>query len=109
MNIDKLRKNLYARVRLRPSAISILPDDTAAVYDDVWTLTSVSSEGVVELVNPSTGHVAKLGTDHIHHFDTDPPSSRLGEKHGFLTLTVQVYLQGPRLWLEPVGLSVNAV
>lgn len=108
MNIAKLRRNLYERVRFRPSAISVQPDETMAQYDDVWILTGVASDGMVELSNQETGHVAKLGTDHIHHFDSDPPSSTPSLRHGFLTLTVQIYLQGARLWLEPVGLRASA-
>jgi hypothetical protein len=108
MNIDKLRRNQTSRVRLRPSALSIEPDGAAVAYDDVWTIVQVSTEGVVELSNPSTGHVAKLGSDHVHHFDSDPPSSSLNQKQGFLILTVQIYLQGARLWLEPVGLRAHA-
>jgi hypothetical protein len=103
MNIEKLRRSLYTRLRLRPIAISVQPDGAFERHDDVWLLQRVS-QAEVELSNISTGHVAKLGTDHIHHFDSDPQSGTATEKHGFLTLTVQVFLEGSKLWLEPVGL-----
>ena len=57
---------------------------------------------MVELSNISVHHVAKLGSDHIHHFDSDPMSETDGFKHGFFTLTVQVFMSGRRLWVEPL-------
>ena len=45
---------------------------------------------------------AKLGLDHIHHYDSDPQRDWNGLKHGFLILRVQVFLSGSNLYLEPL-------
>jgi hypothetical protein len=103
VNIQKLKRSLLARVRLRPIALSILPSGEARANDDAWLIAAVSAAGTVDLNNPSTGHIARLGSDHIHHFDTDPPSNTDGLCHGFLILTVQVFMRGPELWLEPIA------
>ena len=102
MNIEKLRKGINSKLRLRPAAISVQPDGGFTSFDDAWTMVEVTVDGIVELINPSTGHIAKLGSDHIHHFDSDPPSSTATQRHGFLVLRVQVFMQGPRLWVEPI-------
>lgn len=70
--------------------------------DDVWIVQSVSSKGVAEVKNTRTDHVAKLGADHIHHFDTDPQSEWDGLKHGFFWLNVQLSLNGMELLVEPI-------
>lgn len=103
MNISKIRRAVQTRVRLRPAALSIDPEGKVVEFDDVWILNSASDRGVVELHNQSTGHIARLGPDHIHHFDTDPPSNTDGLEHGLLVVTMQVFLRGPQLWLEPVA------
>ncbi len=103
MNISKIRRAIHTRVRLRPAALSVDPHGNMVEVDHVWILNAVSDHGVVELHNQSTGHTARLGTDHIHHFDTDPPSNTDGLEHGFLFLTMQVFLRGPQFSLEPVA------
>jgi hypothetical protein len=102
VNIDQLRRNRYPRVRLRPSAVRDQPNGMTTQHGDVWILTRGSANGLAELSNTATGHVAELGCDHIHHFDADPLSSTSVQKHGFLTLTAQIHLQGPKLWIEPM-------
>lgn len=89
MNKEQIKKCLWYRVRLRPPARSVLPNIQLPQRDDVWSVTSVRPNGLVELSNINTGHVAKLGPDHIHHFDSDPMSETDGFKHGFFTLTVK--------------------
>ena len=101
MNIRKLKRSIYSRVRLRPIALSIESSGETVAYDDQWIVDTVSVSGTVELYNPSTGHVARLGSDHVHHFDSDPPSNMDGFDHGFLILTIQVFMRGCDLWLEP--------
>ncbi len=41
----------------------------------------VSKDGVVTLIDISTGHVAKLGSDHIRNFDSDNQSEIDGGFH----------------------------
>ena len=102
MNKDQIKKNLWYRVRLRPKARSVLRFKDIPQRDDVWSVTNVKKNGVVEISNISTGHVASIGSDHIHHFDSDPMSETDGYKHGFLNLTVQVFMSGCHLWVEPL-------
>lgn len=108
MKKDQIKKCMWFRVRLRPSAISVLNRKPIEQRDDIWIVQAVKENGVVELSNVATGHVAKLGTDHIHHFDTDPMSETDGLKHGFFTLTVQVFMNRSRLWVEPLSISVRS-
>ena len=70
--------------------------------DDIWIVQSVSDGGVVELSNIRTGHVAKLGSDHIHHYDSDPMSENDGLKHGFFVLSVQLHFIDGELNVEPI-------
>ena len=101
MNIRQLKRSIQSRVRLRPIALSVELSGKRVAYDDQWIVDAVSDGGTVELRNPSTGHVARLGSDHIHHFDSDPPSTMDGFNHGFLILTMQLFMRGRDLWLEP--------
>jgi len=100
MNKQALQKNRWKRVRIRPMARrfdggpggSELPP-----MDDDWLITGFTDAGV-EVQNTRTYHGTTLGYDHIHHYTSDP---QRGEGCGFLTLTVQVYIGGSRLWIEP--------
>jgi hypothetical protein len=47
-------------------------------------------------------YVAKLGLDHIHHYDSDSQRDWDGLKHGFLILRTQILLSGTNLYLEPL-------
>lgn len=102
MNFDRLRKSAGQRVHLRPQAISLDPlgrDITEQDYS--WLIVSVTDEHV-RISNPVTNHFTDLGKDHIHHYTSNPDESRrTGLPHGFFTLTVQLYLQGPSLTLTP--------
>lgn len=103
MNIQKLRRCILYRVRVRPVARTIPRRHSSLPRDDVWIVAAIRPTGVVELNNPSTGHVALLGPDHIHHFDSDPMSESDGFRHGFLTLTIQISMSGCHLWAEPLS------
>ncbi len=103
MNTSKLRNSISQRVRLRPFAMSVLAGRVIAQRDDVWIIQAVHPGGIVELGNLVTTHVAQLGSDHIHHYDSDPPSDIGESKNGFLILTVQVFMSGSRLWIEPLS------
>lgn len=90
------------RVQLRPPALSL--DDLGAPIvsaDDSWLIDAVT-DNEVRISNPRTGHFTNLGNDHIHHYTTNPDETRrTGIPHGFLTLVIQVFLQGPRLTITP--------
>jgi hypothetical protein len=104
MNWAQFKKNIGMRVQLEPVACRLdanghqLPDE-----NDDWIVTTISDEDVVSLQNIRTGHVAQLGKDHIYDFRSNPGRSTAGVVYGFLVLKMQLFLQGPNLWLRPNG------
>ena len=103
MNKDQMKKNLHAHAQLRPPACRL--DQNGAelapgVYvgeNDTWFIQDVSDAGVQ--ISHASGHVRLLGYDHIYKFTSDEP--RQGTKRGFLTLHVQLFIQGNNIRLEP--------
>jgi hypothetical protein len=99
MNWEYMKKNVGCRVELVPIVCRLDENGRELPQiDDDWIIDKVST-GVV--VSNSGGHVTTLGKDHIHHFTSNPDRSRTGILHGFLTLNVQVFVQGNRLWVRP--------
>lgn len=72
MNKAPINKCLWFRVRLRPRTKSMLYGRVVAQRNDVWLVRAVKANGAIKLRNTVTDHVASLGSDHIHHFDSDP-------------------------------------
>jgi len=101
MNWEQMKKNVGCRVQLVPAA-SRLDENGRELpaFDDDWIIEEVSSSEVC-ISNPRTGDEGKLGKDHIHNFSTNPNRVEPGIRYGFLMLTVQVFLQGRKLWLRP--------
>lgn len=101
MNWEQMKRNVGCRVQLIPTPCRLdehgreLPQ-----VDDDWMIENVVDAGV-RISSINWGHVATLGKDHIHHFTSNPDQSQSGIQHGFLTLNVQVFLQGKRLWVRP--------
>lgn len=109
MNREQLKKNVGCRVQLVPTACRL--DENGRELppvDDDWIIEGISNAGI-RISNTRTGHATTLGEDHIHHFTTNPGRSQAGIQHGFLTLTVQVFLQGRKLWILPNGRPGEAV
>lgn len=101
MNWEQMKKNVGCRVQLVPIACHLDENSRELPQiDDDWIIEEVSAAGV-RISSNSCGHVTTLGKDHIHHFTSNPDRSRTGIPHGFLTLNVQVFLQGNRLWVRP--------
>ncbi len=101
MNWDQMKKNVGCRVQLIPVACPL--DDNGRdlpQIDDDWIITEVSAAGV-QISNIRTSHFTTLGKDHVHHFTSNPDRSQAGIPHGFLTLNVQVFLQGDNLSIRP--------
>lgn len=71
-----------------------------AQADDDWIIVEASSERV-RISYPRSGHTTTLGKDHIDDFTTNPDRSHGGVKGGFLTLKVQLFLQGANLTVRP--------
>ena len=99
MKKDQLTKNIGHWVRLIPIAHRLdnrghpLPQ-----LDDEWRIESVNDDGV-RLSLPRTGHGRTLGFDHIHHYTSDRVER--GMHYGFLTLNVQLAIQGNDVHVTP--------
>ncbi len=101
VNLEYFKKNVGWRVQLVPTEIRLDEyDRELPVMNDDWLLESVTEEGV-RISNVRTGHGIVLGTDHIHHFTSNPNRSLGVVKYGFLTLHVQVFLRATECWVQP--------
>lgn len=101
MNWEHMKKNVGCRVQLVPTACRL--DDYGRKLpnvDDEWIIQEVGADGV-RISNSRTGHSTILGKDHIHHFTSNPAEASVGLKRGFLTLHVQIFLQGREARLLP--------
>jgi len=99
MNKEQLKKNVGDFVRLIPIAHRLdgkghpLPQ-----IDDEWRIESVTDDGV-RLFLARTGHGRTLGYDHICEYTSD--RIERGVKYGFLTLRVQLSIQGNNVNVTP--------
>jgi hypothetical protein len=93
MNKDQMKNNVGKRVLLQPPARRVQLDGSVqpAEPDDWWLVEEVTAAGVT-ISDPRTGNVRVLGYDHIQKFTSDQP--RDGFERGFLTLHVQLVMQG---------------
>jgi len=99
MNWDQMKKNVHARVQLKPAPHRL--DDYGRKLPplaDDWIVEEVSADGV-RIKNLRTDRTTTLGKDHIYDYVSNPDQSHRGVKHGFLTLKVQIFL-------KPKGLSI---
>jgi hypothetical protein len=99
MKKDQIKKNVGDFVRLIPIAHRLdarghpLPQ-----IDDEWRIESVADDGV-RISLPRTGHGRTLGFDHIHQYTSD--RIHHGVNYGFLTLNVQLSIQGNDVNVTP--------
>lgn len=99
MNKEQLRKNIYDWVRLRPIAHRLQPNGRPLEQlNDEWRIEAVTDDGV-RIFLPRTGHGRLLRFDQICEYTSDRVER--GMKYGFLTLKVQLSIQGQ----EYCGLS----
>jgi len=101
MNKDMLRKNLYARVRLRPIARRFNRTAELEQIDDDWIIRQVLDAGI-RIENLRSYHTTILGYDHIHQYTSDPNRDSGGLKYGFLSLNVQILIYPSELRIEPI-------
>lgn len=102
MNKKRLKQSVGTRVHLQPKAKTVAEGLLLPQQDDVWIIQTVHPDGAVELKNTSTDYVAKLGADNIYNFDSNNQLSADGAKHGFLTLTVQIFTSSRGIWIQPL-------
>lgn len=101
MNWVQFQRNVGTRVQLEPNACRLTSTDEAlAERNDDWIIQSVSADEI-ELRNIETGHMAKLGKDHVYDFRSNPGRSAGGLTYGFLVLKVQIFIKGVDLWVRP--------
>jgi hypothetical protein len=99
MNKDQLRKCVGHWVRLIPIAHRLDVRGYPLVQiDDDWRVESVTDAGV-RLFLQRTGHGRTLGLDTVHHYSTDRIEQ--GVPRGFLTLNVQLSIQGNDVHITP--------
>lgn len=101
MNWKKLSECVGWRMRLRPIPLRYDQLEALPIEDDIWIVRRVEQQKFVELSNIRTGHSARLGNDHIHHFTSDTISQIDGLNHGFLELNGQLTIRGSNLEFEP--------
>ena len=108
MNWEKLKQNFGYWVHLVPSACRLdnhglpLPQT-----DDDWLIDEIADDHI--RASRTTGHFVRLGKDHIHHFTSNPQRTIGTIKFGFLTLHVQVFIQGNNVWVIPNNRPGEAV
>lgn len=103
MKLEYLKKSIGHHLNLHPIAVRLDEHgNELESYDDDWIIREAASTGV-RLDNISTGHTKVLGPDHIHHYTTNPGRTAPGITYGFLTLTVQLFLQGRQVLLRPTA------
>jgi hypothetical protein len=99
MNKDRLRKNVNEWVRLRPIAHRLQADGyPLPQLDDEWRIEAVTDEGA-RIFLPRTWHVRLLKFDQICEYTSD--RTERGMKYGFLTLKVQLSIQGDDVNVTP--------
>lgn len=103
MNWDQMKKNLHARVQLKPTPhrLDEYGRKLPTLADD-WIIEEVSADGV-RVKNLRTHHTTTLGKDHIYDYVSNPDQSQGGVKHGFLTLKVQIFLKPKDLLITPTA------
>ena len=100
MNREKVAGMRGRQVKLRPVALRFeMTGEALPSIDDVWRIQQASKDAV-ELFNPRTHHVVKLGLDNIREYLTDLH----GGTDGFLQLKVQISLKGIEATVEPLEL-----
>jgi hypothetical protein len=102
MRRNQIIKNVGAHVQLEPPArfldengVELLP-----TRNDDWIVHAVDEDGL-RIQNIYSDHVTTLGYDHIHHYTSNPDRFHGGVRYGFLTLNVQIFIQGVNLSIRP--------
>jgi hypothetical protein len=99
MNKEQLKKNVGDLVRLIPIAHRLdAKGHPLPQIDDEWRIESVTDAGV-RLSLARTGHGRTLGFDHICEYTSDRIEQ--GVRYGFLTLKVQLSIQGNNVNVTP--------
>jgi hypothetical protein len=99
MKKDQIKKSVGHVVRLIPIAHRLdVRGHLLQQIDDEWRIESVADDDV-QIFLPRTGHGRTLGFDHIHQYTSD--RIHRGVNYGFLTLNVQLSIQGSDVKVTP--------
>src|SRR5690348_4637630 len=102
MNLEQLKKDVGYWVQLEPIAYRLdehgfeLPTE-----NEDWIIQQVTD--TVRISNIRSGHFAVLGSDHIYKFTTNTQRHPATQKYGFLSLHVQLVIQGVNVTMRPNG------
>jgi hypothetical protein len=101
MNLDQLKRDVGCRRRrLVPPACHLdSAGDALPAWDEEWTIKAVTDEYIE--IEADSGHLYRLGKDHIRNCTTDIQRSGDGRKLGFLVLHVQLFVQGAEVRAVP--------
>jgi hypothetical protein len=100
MNLDRLKKNVGWRMEIVPPACHL--DDQGNPLpekNEDWLVEEVTND-LVQLSEQS-GRQLKLGADHVYSFATNPQRASIEGNFGFLSLHVQVFVQGGHVFVKP--------
>jgi hypothetical protein len=103
MNLELLKRNVGHRVQLGPPAIhlAILGRELPG-YNEDWIIESVSDTEIGLSDTQMGGLSTTLGKDYVHHWTSNPSRSVAGGlQYGFLTLTVQMFIQDDKISYMP--------
>jgi hypothetical protein len=103
MNLEQLKKNVGWRVQLEPLAIHLdaLGRELPGRNLD-WIIGSVTGKELRRDEATSLGLTFKLGKDNVHSFtDNRTRSVEGGLQYCFLTLDLQLYIQGDKIKTRP--------
>jgi hypothetical protein len=88
-----LPRNVGCKVRLVPAACHLDGDgDLLPPRGEDWTITAHIADSLV--IKTDSGQSYRLGEDNIFSFASDADRSEAMQKYGFLTLKVQLFIQG---------------
>jgi hypothetical protein len=93
MNWDKLKRNIGYKVQMVPVACHLdTAGDILPPRGEDWIITSSGADFLE--IDAGVGGPYRLGKDHVHHYTSDAHRSADGDNYGFLTLNVQLFIQG---------------
>jgi hypothetical protein len=100
MNLEQLKRDVGHQVKIVPPACHLdAASDPLPSLNEDWTIEAVTNDYVE--IHAASGHRYRLAKDHIRNFTADVQSSTGDNKHGFLTLHVQLVVEGVNVKAVP--------
>jgi hypothetical protein len=93
MNLEQLKRNVGQQVKLVPPACHLdAAGDPLPSLNENWTIEAVTNDYIE--IRTALGQSYRLAKDHVRNFTSDTPSSTDDNRRGFLTLHVQLFVEG---------------